>query len=203
MNVGRGIETYQLLIMAGAAAFLMLPLLTTFNELLTAAAVNLGLAPYIRDWAVPIVGRSAAAVLRCCGVPAYITDSGLLLDAPGRSVNVVLEWNCLGWQTLILLMITLVVGLQGNYTLGSKVKTLIVGIEGTLLFNIGRIVLVMFIALGFGELPAIIFHDYGGTILTLCWLAAFWYLSQEHILKPSAEASSGIELFSVEKARGR
>jgi len=194
------IGTYQLLIMAAAAAFLILPLLTTFNELLTAVAVRLGLSPYIRDWAVPVVGRMAAATLQYgFGVQAYVTDSGLLLDAWGRSVNVVLQWNCLGWQTLILLIATLAVGLQGNHTLGSKMKCIIIGVEGTILFNVGRIVLVLLIALTLGELPAIIFHDYGGTILTLCWLAAFWYLSQEHILKPSAEAASGSELFSLEE----
>jgi len=198
------IETYQLLIMAAAAAFLILPFLTTFNELLTSVVVKLGLSPYLRDWAVPAVGRMAAAILRyCCGVQTYITDSGLLLDAWGRSVNVVLEWNCIGWQTLVLLIVTLVVGLQGNYTCGSKILCILVGVEGTLLFNIGRIVLVMLVALSLGEVPAIIFHDYGGTILSLGWLVAFWYFSQERLLRPSVEATAVGGAFNLEEAGGR
>ena len=204
MKLGSGGETYQLLIMAAAAAFLMLPFLTTFNELLTAVVVKLGFSPYLRDWVVPTVARMAAATLRyCCGVNTYVTDSGLLLDASGRSVNVVLEWNCIGWQTLVLLIVTLVVGLQGNYTCGSKILCILVGVEGTLLFNIGRIVLVMLVALSLGEVPAIIFHDYGGTILSLGWLVAFWYFSQERILRPSAEATAVGGVFNLEEAGGR
>jgi len=36
-----------------------------------------------------------------------------------------------------------------------------------------------------GQLPAVIFHDYGGTILILLWLFAFWYFAHGYLLEPS------------------
>jgi hypothetical protein len=34
---------------------------------------------------------------------------------------------------------------------------------------------VALVAYFFGRLPAVIFHDYGGTLIILVWLVVFWY----------------------------
>jgi exosortase/archaeosortase family protein len=88
-----------------------------------------------------------------------------------------------GWQSFILFLITLLTGLQGSYTRRSKVETVILGFLGTFLVNLWRISVVSLVAFYVGQLPAVIFHDYGGTILILLWLFAFWYFAHGYLLE--------------------
>jgi len=50
--------------------------------------------------------------------------------------------------------------------------------------NLLRISVVCVVAYYVGQLPAVIFHDYGGTILILLWLFAFWYFEHRYLLEP-------------------
>ncbi len=43
------------------------------------------------------------------------------------------------------------------------------------------------IAATLGQTPAVLFHDYGGTIIVVVWLFAFWIFVQRFILAPPAE----------------
>jgi hypothetical protein len=60
------------------------------------------------------------------------------------------------------------------------------GVLGVFAINVLRIALV--VALGYfaGSPAALVFHDYGGTILTLVWLLAFWSLVLGGLGKRSA-----------------
>ncbi len=40
------------------------------------------------------------------------------------------------------------------------------------------------VAYYFGRLPAVLAHDYGGTIMTIVWLALFWYFAINYVLEP-------------------
>jgi len=44
-------------------------------------------------------------------------------------------------------------------------------------------VLIVLVAFFWGYLPAILIHDYGGTIIILVWLVLFWHFSTNHVLK--------------------
>ena len=39
----------------------------------------------------------------------------------------------------------------------------------------------------FGQRPALIYHDYGGTIIILLWLFAYWWFSHGWLLEPLEE----------------
>jgi exosortase/archaeosortase family protein len=97
-------------------------------------------------------------------------------------VKIYINWNCIGWQSFILLALTIVTGLQGPYTRRSKLITILIGLEGTFLVNIVRILLPTLLAYYMGYIPAIIFHDYMGTLLTLLWIGGFWSYSFANIL---------------------
>ncbi len=58
-----------------------------------------------------------------------------------------------------------------------------------MLLNLMRVVAVAALAATWGQTPAVVFHDYGGTILVVGWLFAFWIFVQRWILKtePSDE----------------
>ena len=38
-----------------------------------------------------------------------------------------------------------------------------------------------------GQLPAVLFHDYGGTLLVVGWLFAFWALASRWLLGSPVE----------------
>lgn len=47
-----------------------------------------------------------------------------------------------------------------------------------------RVAAVAALAATWGQTAALLFHDYGGTILVVAWLFAFWLFVQRWILTP-------------------
>lgn len=177
-------KTYQLLIVLSAITFLVLPFVSTFNEFLTAVIMKIQLYTFIQDIIVPIEVRMVGAILQYFfGIQTSVSSQSLYLQSAGRVLSVYISWNCIGWQSVILFVFTLIVGLQGPYTITSKILCLLIGFQGTILVNLARIVLVVLVALYWGYLPAIVFHDYGGTIFILLWLVLFWHVSFKYILE--------------------
>ena len=66
-------------------------------------------------------------------------------------------------------------------------QVLLIGIAGTALLNLMRVAAVAAIAATVGQTPALLFHDYGGTILVVVWLFVFWIFVQRFILVAPAE----------------
>jgi exosortase/archaeosortase family protein len=62
-----------------------------------------------------------------------------------------------------------------------------IGLASTMLLNLIRVSLVALIAATAGVAPAVFFHDYGGTILFVAFLFAFWAFAQRWILAPGPE----------------
>ncbi len=174
-------ETHQVLIALTALVLMLLPFVTTFNDFLTSLVLSSQAYVMIQNFVVPIEGRMVAVILQYLfGIPTATSGSSIII--PG-SFRVYISWNCIGWQSLILFTITLVTGLGGRYTLKSKFLCVLTGIEGTILLNLLRIASVILVAIYAGYLPAVLFHDYGGTILVVLWLVLFWQLAFNYILK--------------------
>jgi len=180
-----GRQTYQLLLTLFSVILLILPLITTFNDLLTSVVMRLGLDAVLQGWVVPTEVRMIAVILGFLGIEASVSETSLYLLKGAMTLPIYISWNCVGWQSFILFLITLLTGLQGPYTRRSKVETVILGFLGTFLVNLLRISVVCVVAYYVGQLPAVIFHDYGGTILILLWLFAFWYFAHGYLLEPS------------------
>jgi exosortase/archaeosortase family protein len=102
-----------------------------------------------------------------------------------------ISWNCIGWQSLVLLGLSLLSGLRGRQPLEARVQVVIIGVAGTMLLNLLRVAAVAALAATWGQTPALLFHDYGGTILVVGWLFAFWAFAQRWILP--ADASEDLE----------
>jgi len=188
-------KTFSKIIVMAAVMLLILPFITTFNEMLTKAVMNIGLYRFIEAYIVPPFTRVVGGVLRyVCHIPTAVSEDSLYLLRDGMPIEVYISWNCVGWQSLILFAVTLLTGLQGPYTTWSKVKCVAVGLEGTLLLNVFRVALTCVLLYYVGYLPALIFHDYLGTVLTLVWLAVFWYVSFEHLLKRRCYSGEGADI---------
>ncbi|RLI09903.1 hypothetical protein DRO42_02985 [Candidatus Bathyarchaeota archaeon] len=185
-------ETYRRLIVVAAFAFMVLPFITTFNELLTKLVERLQFVAFIQGLMAPFLVRVVAVILNALGTPAVGSGSYLYLTGGWMPLKVYISWNCIGWQSFVLLAFTFATGLQGPYTLRSKLLTVLFSVEGTFLVNVLRILIPTMLAYHFGYLPAIIFHDYLGTVLTLIWLGALWHLSFGRLLVKTDPASGGL-----------
>jgi len=170
------------LIALTCALLMVLPLVTTFDELLTTWAMRLG-ADNPLQAIVPVEARMVVSLLGLAGIHAAASGSHLdVWDSAGSMHTLFISWNCIGWQSLILFGVSLISGLRGGHTLESRAQVLCIGLAGTMLLNLLRVAAVAVIAATVGVGPAILFHDYGGTILFVGFLFAFWTFAQRWIL---------------------
>ena len=176
--------TFQMILMLAAGLLLVLPFITTINEFLTKAVIELRLDRILTEWVVPTEVRFIALILQPFGITTEVTDVALYLYRPGSAfpIPVYISWNCVGWQSFILFGITLVTALQGRIPRRRKLQVIALGLLGTFWMNLLRMSSVALVAYFFGRLPAVIFHDYAGTLMILVWLVVFWYALFTHFL---------------------
>lgn len=181
----------NLTVIALACALLMLlPLVTTFDDLLTTLAMSLGANNPLQA-IVPTESRMVVSMLGAVGVHAAASGSHLVVwDTAGSMHTLFISWNCIGWQSLVLFAVSLVTGLRGPHSIESRIQVVCIGVATTLLLNLLRVALVALIAATVGVAPAILFHDYGGTLMFVGFLFAFWWFAQRWLL---AEPALGLE----------
>jgi len=93
-----------------------------------------------------------------------------------------LLWNCIGWQTMILMLVSMAVPLFGSFTFSSKIICIVLGIEAALIIGFLRIIIASLLNFYFGYRPAVVFHDWFGAPFMLAGLIVFYYLSFNYIL---------------------
>jgi exosortase/archaeosortase family protein len=186
-------DALNMTLLATTCALLMLlPLVTTFDDLLTSWALQLGVNNPLQS-IVPVEARMVVSLLGVVGVRAAASGSHIVVwDAAGAMHTLFISWNCIGWQSLLLLGVSFLSGLRGRQALGSRIQVIVIGVGGTMLLNLMRVAAVAALEATWGHLPALIFHDYGGTVLVIGWLFAFWFAVQRWIL--DAPASDDIEI---------
>ena len=117
-------KTFKKLLAASAILLAVLPFIVTFSAILTGLFESMGWYVAIQNYVVPIESRLVAVVLRGVGIKGIITPGSsfsMMLAREGQSyLPVILSWNCLGWQSMILLGLTLTTGLNGKWKRLSK-----------------------------------------------------------------------------------
>lgn len=184
MPAERGRDTYQLILLLSAVTLLLLPFITTFNEFMTAMVMQMHLDGVLREWIVPAEARMVAVLLSPLGVDVSVSSTSIYIGGGDFPLPVFISWNCVGWQSLILFALTVKTGLGGRYTLASQLRALSLGLLGIIWINLLRIAGIAMVAYYFGRLPAVLAHDYGGTVMTIVWLALFWYFAINYVLEP-------------------
>ena len=170
------------LVAASYALLMVLPLVTTFDDLLSGWALQLGANNPLQS-IVPVESRMIVGLLSALGIHSAAAGSHMVVwDRAGSMHVLLISWNCIGWQSLILLLVSFISGLRGGHPLESRVQVVIIGVAGTMLLNLLRVAAVAALAATWGQTPAILFHDYGGTVLVVGWLFGFWMFVQRWIL---------------------
>jgi exosortase/archaeosortase family protein len=173
---------YMTLLAITCGLLLVLPFVTTFDDLLTSWALMLGANNPLQG-IVPVEARMVVGLLGFVGVHAAASGSHIVIwDGAGAMHTLFISWNCIGWQSLILVGISFLSGLRGRQSMEARVQVVLIGVAGTMLLNLMRVAAVAAIAATFGQTPAILFHDYGGTLIVVLWLFAFWIFAQRFIL---------------------
>src|SRR5437868_1407888 len=181
-------RAYTALLAIAGGLLLVLPFVTTFDDFLTAGAIRLGITGPAQAVG-PFEARMVVAVLSALGVHAGVNGSELIVwNLSGQPQALFISWNCVGWQSLILLGISLVAGLRGRYSVAARIQVVLIGVLGTLCVNLLRMSAVALLAATAGRVPALLFHDYGGTLIVIAWLFCFWALAYRWILSAGARA---------------
>ena len=176
------------LIATASIALLILPFFSTFGELLTNAALAAGFDAWLGRWIAPIESKLVHGALALIGIPSAYDGSLLYVGTGAGSLALYISWNCVGWQTLLFLGVSMATGLQGEYTRRSRVETLLLGVIGIAMLNVLRITIVALVAYAFGQVPAVIVHDYGSVIATVAFLMAFWAFAYNIVLERTRDS---------------
>jgi exosortase/archaeosortase family protein len=188
MTQSRTTPVFAMLLALTAVALMVLPFVSTFDDLLTVIGMRLGIAAPLQS-IVPAEVHVTVFMLGLLGIHAGAAGNQLVVwNSSGAPQTLFISWNCVGWQSLILLGLSLMVGLRGPMTLTTRLEIIVLGVVGTVLVNIARITVVCLLAALAGYLPAVLFHDYGGTLLVVGWLFAFWLLTYRWLVPDAAFA---------------
>lgn len=165
----------------------MLPGFVMFGSIITEIFNSMRWYTFLQEVVVPYEARFVAVMIKIVGIQSYVTpgqEVAMILKKGSEYLPVSLEWNCLGWQSILLLAFTFTTGLRGNYTAMSKIETIIFGILGTLLINLLRMAFIVSLAFYWSDFAALIIHDYFAMLVTLIWIVFFWWFSYRFILEP-------------------
>ena len=193
----RRISLLTWLLWLSAIALSVLPMIQTLNDLAALLALRLGLNQMLMGVA-PIAARYIAAILQYIfQVPVSVYKASIYLEVGGIPLEVYLDWNCLGWQGLLLMIIALAIALQGRYTAESKVKTALLGLEIFIAVNTMRMLIPCLMLVHGHYRWAIFFHNHLATPLILASIALYWHLSTSYILQPKVSEEGGVRLMEL------
>lgn len=180
-------QTFKLILAATVILLAVLPLVVTFSSVLTNLFNNMGWYTWLQDVVVPFESRLVAVMIKLVGITAKVTSnqdfSMVLIKSENQMIPIRLEWNCLGWQSMILLAITFATGLKGRFTKLSKLETVVVGVLGTFLTNLFRMAFIVALAYYWNSVAAMIVHDYFASLVAIIWMLFFWWFSYKYILE--------------------
>lgn len=172
-------RTFSIIIALLAVFLAVLPFLVTFNEALTHLIERFQLYMWIQERIVPLEVRMVGVLVSPLNIDYLAHQNGLTVNG----IYAGMTWNCLGWQSLLLLIITLIFGLRGNYTSWSKTETVLIGLLGTFLINLLRLALIVLLLAYSRPLFVVVYHDYLAAIVTILWLFGFWWFSYSFVLE--------------------
>lgn len=173
--------TFKRIFLILSGILVVLPFITAFSEQLTILIQKTPVYLFIQSYIVPFEIRIVALILNLIGIKTGVGMNSLTVS--GQPLE--FTWNCLGWQSLLFLIVTLITGLQGNYTRVSKIEVVGIGILGTFWINILRMTFVSILAGYFPSIFAVVFHNYFASIVTTVWFLIFWWFSYKYVLDPT------------------
>ena len=180
-------NTFKIILAGTVIILVLLPFAAAGSALITKLFDNWGWYAPIEKYIVPFEAKLVAASLYPLGIQTRVSPVGsefaFYMVKDHGAIAVDLAWNCLGWQSMLLLGVSLAAGLRGQFTNTSRFEAIVFGFFGTLLMNVFRM---SFVAAGIyyvNDVFAYVVHDYLSAFLTLIWLIFYWWFSYKYILE--------------------
>lgn len=175
-------KTFSTLFIVLCVMLILLPFINSFQDILTRIVLHFKTYRVFQEMVVPHELRIMSTIINGLGIEAKSGNAFIMYLKNERPEVIYLAWNCVGWQSFLFLIITLFSGLAGNYTKLSKLETLLMGVLGTYLVNILRLVLVVVMYYFTGRGVGLVFHNYFSNLMSILWLFVFWWISYTYVL---------------------
>lgn len=176
-------KTFKTLFILLAITLVFLPFVITFNNFFAFTIENTGFYRLIRETILPRQVKMAGVVLRLFKINVQVGMDTLYLTMGVKKTALRIGWNCTGWQSFLLFLISLIVGLQGDFTFSSKLICSLIGFLGTFLLNILRMVITAVGIFYISDIFGMVLHDYFAALMTVAWLGVFWWFSYSYVLE--------------------
>ena len=183
-------KTYSTLFIVLAVMLMLLPFINALQDILTRVVMSFKIYRAIQEFVVPHELKVIETVLNFLGIDAKSGNAYIMYVRNLRPEVIFLVWNCVGWQSFLFLIVTLFSGLAGNFTKMSKLEVFLVGIIGTYIVNIFRLVLVVVMYYLTGRGVGLVFHNYFSNLLSILWLFVFWWIAYTYVLVEKADPKS-------------
>lgn len=183
-------RTFAIIFALLAVMLAVLPFLVSFNEILTKLVESFKLYMWVQEKIVPLEVKMVAVLVSPFPMKFIAHEQGMTVNGTYAQMT----WNCLGWQSLLLFLVTIAVGLKGNYTRLSKVEAITIGLLGTFLVNLLRLTIIILLLAFAKPIYAYVYHDYLAAVVTILWLFVFWWFAYAYILeeKQGEQGRSGL-----------
>lgn len=165
---------------------LVMPLILVFNDVVTRVVNHFALYTILQKYLMPVEIHSTGYIVRLFGIDYIPGKDNVFVN--GR--HLYMNWNCLGWQSLILYIGSMLIGLRGRFTLQSKLITVFMGLFGIFWVNIIRISVLLLLFVYAEPVYGVVFHDYFAAIVSILWLFVFWWFSYAFVLEEKDGSSS-------------
>lgn len=184
----RKIKKVQLsLLLIGAYIILIVVAYNNFYNVVTSIVLHSGFFHSIQKLISPPEVRAIVFILQLLHIKASGSQSAISIIKEGQWQNFAIGWNCTGWQSLLILLISFIVLLQYKIIVYRKVFIILTGLIWMFMVNISRISLEIVLFHKAGLKPAIIFHDYFATLFIFIMFAIFWLIIYRSMLKSQEE----------------
>lgn len=174
-------KVFTELLIGFSLILVLLPFTVTFNDVLTRIVEKNILYGWIQANMVPAEAKIMGAMFVPLGYKFAFSPTNSILSING--INMQITWNCLGWQSLVLLLVSFLAGFRGKYRIGSVVEAAVIGILGTFWINILRMFTTVFLAVNSMPLFRVVFHDYLAAFTSVVWLFFFWWFVYKFVLQ--------------------
>lgn len=173
-------RVFQILLASLAILLMILPLMVSVNEILTKLVEKIGVYMWIQERIVPWEVRMIAVLLKPLRINFQPYQEGFIVNNTYAKIS----WNCIGWQSLLLFLLSVPIGFQGGeYTWWSKIEAFLIGLSGTFLVNLLRVAATVILLTFSRPLFAVVFHDYLAAIVTVVWLIGYWWFCYSFVLE--------------------
>lgn len=164
---------------------IFLPFVVTFNDFLTKVVEGVHAYSILQQHIVPVEVKMVVVLLSPFHVRLAATPAGVVVNGLYAGIT----WNCIGWQSLLLFCLSLIVGLRMSYTKQSMGEAIAIGLLGTFLINLLRMAFTVLLLAFSQPLFAVIFHDYLAAGVTIAWMFAFWWFAYGFVLETKIDTS--------------